>query len=454
MTTPRPNILYVHSHDTGRYVSPYGFALDTPNYQRLAGEGILFRQAFTSAPTCSPSRAGLLTGQSPHSAGMLGLTHRGFRLNDPSQHLATTLRDNGYQTGLYGIQHVGSGYPTELGYQHVEEYEDRSWSSIAPRAVEAIRRHGEDAAAGPLFMDVGFVETHRPFPPVDPADGRYVRPPAPLPDAPETRYDMAAYGESVRQLDTALGMLLDALDEAGLAETTLVIATTDHGIAFPLMKCNCTDHGTGVLLIMRGPGGFTGGRVCDALVSQVDIFPTICDILQIDHPAWLQGTSLLPVVDGTQEEVNEEIFAEVSYHAAYEPQRAIRTKRWTYIRRFDDRQLPVLPNCDDGESRDHLLANGWDQRPIDREQLYDNVFDPNQNRNLIDDPAHVEVASDLHQRLRAWMERTDDPLLDGPVPLPAGAAVNDPASRSFLDELIIANDDGTTRRAPNPRTLR
>ena len=454
MTASRPNILYVHSHDTGRYVSPYGFAVDTPNYQRLAEEGFLFRQAFTSAPTCSPSRAGLLTGQSPHSAGMLGLTHRGFRLNDPSQHIATTLRDNGYRTGLYGIQHVGSGDPGELGYQHVEQYEDRSWSSIAPRAVEAIRMHGRDAAGEPFFMDVGFVETHRPFPPVDPEEGRYVRPPAPLSDAPETRYDMATYHASARQLDTAMGMILDALDEAGLAESTLVIATTDHGIAFPLMKCNCTDHGTGVLLIMRGPGGFSGGKVSEALVSQVDVFPTVCDVLQIDHPAWLQGTSLLPVIDGTQAEVNEEIFAEVTYHAAYEPQRAIRTRRWTYIRRFDDRELPVLPNCDDGESRDYLLHNGWDQRPIDREQLYDNLFDPVQSRNVIDDPASADVADELRDRLRAWMERTADPLLDGPVPLPAGAAVNDPASRSFLDDLIVANADGTTRREANPRTLR
>ena len=454
MSTTRPNILYIHSHDTGRYVSPYGFDLDTPNIQRLADDGFLFRQAFTSAPTCSPSRAGLLTGQSPHSAGMLGLTHRGFRLNDPTQHLATMLRDNGYRTALYGIQHVGSGYPTELGYQHVGKHEDRSWSSIVPGAVEAIREYGTDGDDAPFFMDVGFVETHRPFPPVDPAAGRYERPPLPLPDAPETRYDMATYHESVRGLDAGYGAILDALDEAGLASSTLVIATTDHGIAFPLMKCNCTDHGTGVLLIMRGPHGFTGGRVSDALVSQVDIFPTICDLLELDHPAWLQGTSLLPLVDSTQQEVNEEIFAEVTYHAAYEPQRAIRTARWTYIRRFGERELPVLPNCDDGESRDFLLNHGWDQRPIDREQLYDNLFDPVQRRNAIDDPASADVAADLRERLRAWMERTDDPLLSGPVPVPPGVMVNDPDSRSFLDDVIVADADGTTRRMPNPRTLR
>ncbi|NLF01445.1 MAG: sulfatase-like hydrolase/transferase, partial [Anaerolineales bacterium] len=88
----RPNILYIHSHDTGRYVQPYGHAIATPNIQRLADEGILFRRAFSAAPTCSPSRAALLTGQCAHSSGMLGLAHRGFCLNDVRQHLVHTLR--------------------------------------------------------------------------------------------------------------------------------------------------------------------------------------------------------------------------------------------------------------------------------------------------------------------------------------------------------------------------
>jgi len=77
----RPNILYLHSHDTGRTIQPYGHAVATPHLQRLADQGVLFRRAFCAAPTCSPSRAALLTGQCPHSSGMLGLAHRGFRLN-------------------------------------------------------------------------------------------------------------------------------------------------------------------------------------------------------------------------------------------------------------------------------------------------------------------------------------------------------------------------------------
>src|SRR5210317_215070 len=94
----RPNILYIHSHDTGRYIQPYGHAIATPNLQKLAEEGFLFRQNFCINPTCSPSRAALLTGSYPHENGMTGLAHRGFSLHDYSQHLVHTLRVAGYLT--------------------------------------------------------------------------------------------------------------------------------------------------------------------------------------------------------------------------------------------------------------------------------------------------------------------------------------------------------------------
>ncbi len=104
----RPNIVYIHSHDSGRYLQPYGHSVPTPHLQRLASEGVLFRQAFSAAPTCSPSRAALLTGQYAHQNGMLGLAHRGFSLNDYSRHLVHTLGSAGYQSVLAGLQHVAA----------------------------------------------------------------------------------------------------------------------------------------------------------------------------------------------------------------------------------------------------------------------------------------------------------------------------------------------------------
>src|SRR5579884_4565312 len=114
----RPNILYIHSHDTGRYIEPYGFDVATPNLQKLAGEGVLFRQAFDAAPTCSPSRASLLTGHCPHNNGMLGLAHRGFALNDYKEHILHTLRPHGYRSTLIGVQHVAKD-PAVIGYDEI-----------------------------------------------------------------------------------------------------------------------------------------------------------------------------------------------------------------------------------------------------------------------------------------------------------------------------------------------
>ena len=187
-------------------------------------------------------------------------------------------------------------------------------------------------------------------------DPRYTLPPAPIPDTPETRLDTAAYHASARNLDRAVGQILDALDHNGLTGDTLVISTTDHGVAFPLMKCNLEDNGWGVSLIMRGPGGFSGGKVIDALISQLDIYPTLCDLAGVAHPAWLEGKSMLPIVRGEANEINDEVFAEVTYHAAYEPKRAVRTGRWKYIRRYGDKHTPVLPNCDDGLSKSLWLG--------------------------------------------------------------------------------------------------
>lgn len=417
-----PNFLYIHSHDTGRYIQPYGHAISTPNLHQLAEEGVLFRQAFCANPTCSPSRASLLTGQYPHNNGMIGLAHRGFSLNDYNQHIVHTLRRAGYVSALAGIQHIAHGdNPAQtIGYD--------VFLADHTTAHERAAAFLDDAPPQPFFLSVGFAETHRKFPAESDVNPDYCLPPAPLPDTPAIREDMARYTTSARVLDEKMGMVFEALDRNGLAGSTLVICTTDHGIAFPGMKCNLTDHGIGVMLIVRGPGGFAGGRVVDAMVSHLDLFPTICDLVGIGRPAWLQGTSIMPLITGATESIHEEIFAEVNYHAAYEPQRAVRTRRWKYIRRYDGRDKPVLPNCDDSMSKDVWVHHGWREQPPPEEMLFDLVFDPNEASNRVHDPRCADVLAEMRARLDHWMQATDDPLLayDGIVPAPEGAVVNDP----------------------------
>jgi arylsulfatase A-like enzyme len=283
----------------------------------------------------------------------------------------------------------------------------------------------------PWFLSVGFFETHRSwFEPTSMRDSLYSLPPANLPDTPAVREDVAAFKASARSLDQGVGRVLNALHAAGMVDNTLIVFTTDHGLAFPGAKGTLYDRGTGVMLVMRGPGGFLGGKVMDELVSQIDLYPTFCELAGIDTPAFAQGRSLLPMMRGEQPGVRDAVFTELTYHAAYDPQRAIRTPRWKYVRHFDDYPTAVLPNIDDSPSKDLFVEAGWGDRIVPREQLFDIVLDPEEGDNLAVRPGFEHVRAELAQRLEQNMRDTADPLLDGPVPAPPGVQLNRQDQRS------------------------
>ncbi|MCB0080052.1 MAG: sulfatase-like hydrolase/transferase [Caldilineaceae bacterium] len=251
-------------------------------------------------------------------------------------------------------------------------------------------------------------------------------PPPPFPDTPETRADMADFKAAARVMDDAYGRVLAALDESGLADNTLVFCFSDHGLQFPLHMCNLTDRGLAVYLIVRGPGGFGGGRVVDALVSLIDLVPTAYVAAGIEPPAFVQGQPLQPLIHGETDALHAEIFGEVTFHAAYEPMRCVRTDRYKYIQRYDGRTKPVLPNVDDTPSKQFLLDHDWPSQPRYQEMLYDLLFDPHEAHNLIDQPIYSDILSDLRTRLERWMIETNDPLLpDGQIDPPPGARYND-----------------------------
>jgi N-sulfoglucosamine sulfohydrolase len=436
-TSKRPNILYLHSHDTGRYIQPYGFPVPTPNLQKLAEEGVLFKKYFTTHPTSSASRASLLTGMYPHNNGMIGLAHRGFVLKDPHAHINFTLKKHGYYSVLSGVQHEVAmknsnffkeiGYDEFLGNPNVAHLKAAEWLDKTP--------------ANPFFLSVGFTETHRKYPKhKNNINPDHLIPPKPLPDVPEVREDMADFMNSASVLDEKMGIVLTALQRNGLEDNTLVICTTDHGIAFPAMKCNLYDEGIGIFMIMRGPGGFSGGKTFNSMVSVIDIFPTICELLEIDKPAWLDGISVMPLIREEKEEIREEIFSQINYHAAYEPMRAIRTKQYKYIRRFGDKKTPVLPNCDDGPSKQYWLDNGWKDIQLPQEELYNLIFDPNERNNLASNPFNQEVLVKMRARLDQMMKKTGDPLINGFIVAPPDAVLNDSNDISPNDKTYMASD--------------
>lgn len=436
-----PNILYLHCHDAGRYIQPYGYGVETPHLQTLAEQGVLFRNAFCANPTCSPSRACLLTGQYAHTNGMLGLAHRGFTMANYDHHIVNQLRPAGYQSALAGTQHIAwkpFADPENIGYDEILTLDDDFEPAASAAEGFLAREHDK-----PFFLSVGFFAPHRDavggFPTLfPPPSSKYLRAPSPLPDTPETRQDFANYAASVRSMDACMGRVLKALERSGQADNTVVVATTDHGIAFPSMKCSLTDHGTGVMLIVRGPRDLQGGKVIDGMVSQVDIAPTLMQLAGLPIPEHMQGQSFLPLVQGKSNGRNL-VFAETNFHAAEETARSVRSKRWKYIRRYGNKPHVVLPNCDEGLSKDFWLENGWTNIPYDQEILYDLLFDPNESNNLAGDSRYQAQLRSMRAHLDQWMMETDDPLLQGPLEKPEEAIVTNFHERTPNGGLEVAS---------------
>jgi N-sulfoglucosamine sulfohydrolase len=440
-----PNIVLMHCHDLGQYLGCYGSAVDTPRLDALAADGVRFDRHFVTAPQCSPSRSSLVTGRHPHQNGMLGLAHGDWVLGPDERLLPQCLGEAGYETHRFGLQHV-TEYPDRLGYDH-EHVEEPLRANTPPsvhetaRADEVSERVASTLAAGdhddPFFASVGFFELHR----VGNEDGfgfepeRYETPdpdavePLPfLPDRPGIRDDIAEVQGMLGALDEGVGTIVDAVDDAGLAEETLVVFTTEHGLAFPRAKGCCFDPGIEAALLMRQPGTLESERVVDDLVSNVDVFSTLLEVAGADIPENVVGRSFAPLLGddaanaagrssagGREYEPRERIFAGMTWHDRYNPIRAVRTDRYKYVRNFW--HLPeiyltrdIYESAAGREVREEYYC---EQRPY--VELYDLESDPDERENLADDSDYEDVRRRLRDDLVERMLETDDPLLEGPV---------------------------------------
>ena len=433
------NLLYLHTHDSGRLLSPYGVKAPTPNLEAFSRTAVTFQNCYCAGPTCSPSRAALLSGQYPHQNGMLGLAQRGFSM-DYTKHLAQFLGRNGYHTALCGIQHE-AGWYLDGGNGKTIGYQEELTHPTAPYAKEDLYLWDLENArtvadwlkkqdgTQPFFLSYGMHCTHRPFPVqvVPEVNENSAVPPQPIPNAAETRHDFAQYLTSAKYADDCIGIVLEALREARLEEDTVVFFTTDHGIADPYAKCTLYDSGIGVALILRVPGAKANGTTCDSLISQLDVFPTLCEVLDLPKPHWLEGVSFAGCLTDPGIRVRDAVFAEVNFHTSYEPIRCVRTDRYKYIRYFDETHLITnSSNTDESPTKAYFSERGFREAKKPREALYDLVYDTGERNNRIDDPEYAKIAGELRRRLQAEMERTNDPLLGGSIPVDRHWKVNKP----------------------------
>jgi N-sulfoglucosamine sulfohydrolase len=434
MAAPQPNIVLIHCHDLGRYLGCYRNDIETPNIEDLADEGVLFEEHFGSAPQCSPSRGSLMTGRFPHVNGLMGLAHGKWELDESERVLPQYLEEAGYETHLFGLQHITQN-TDRLGYDHIHS-EANLYPGVSPAVHETNRAKTvasvvstcleQDDYSTPLFASVGFFEVHRDREDsgrfgfrgeeYDTDDPETVRPLSYLPDRRGIRYDLAEMHGMVYAIDDAVGTILDAIADAGLAEDTLVIFTTEHGIAFPRAKGSCYDAGIEAALLMRYPGLAEGGKRYDELISNVDVLPTILDIVGMETPDTLDGRSFRPLLaDEESYRERERIFAEMTWHDMYNPVRAIRTERYKYIRSFWHLPKVYLPTDVFASESGREVRERYSVPTRPYEELYDLQETPQEDENVVHEPRHEDVRVNLSRRLHAWMEATDDPLLNGPV---------------------------------------
>lgn len=495
LTAERPNFLIIFADDWGRHASAYARIdgpgtmndpIRTPHFDRIANEGLLIRSAFVSAPSCTPCRSALMSGQHFWRTGR-GAILRGAVWDGSNPAFPLMLHDSGYHIGKsYKVWSPGT--PADAPYgenrfsyakhgQKFSQFSQLVTKKIAEgESPEAAKQSLYDEVSGnfndflqarpegaPFCYWFGPTNVHRKWIAgsgkklwkINP-DAFKGKLPAFLPDVPEIREDLADYFGEVQAFDTAVGILLERLEQTGELDNTVVIISGDHGApGFPHGKCNLYDFGTGVPLAIRW-GKAKGGRVIDDLVSIPDLAPTILELAGIEIPSVMTAKSLVNILKSDQQgQVDPQrtaIFTGRERHVdmaradyAPYPQRAIRTHDHLYIINFHPERRPLgdpydldgpnpptieqitettfvtFPDDDAGPAKAWLVSqrNNPQWKPLfdatyglrPREELYDLKTDPDQMHNVAQDPAYMSIRADLERRLLDELRSTNDPRM-------------------------------------------
>jgi arylsulfatase A-like enzyme len=493
--TERPNILFFFADDWGRFARIYAEhgrtagtngLLKTPNLDRLAKSGVLFRNAHVNAPSCTPCRSSLLSGQHFWRTGR-GAILQGAVWDETIPTYPLLLRDAGYHLGKsYKVWSPGS--PADAPYggqQHAFEKSGRAFNNFSENATDLVAKGATvEAARAKLLEEVrgnframlaakapdqpfaywfGPTNTHRAWVRgsgqklwgLDP-DALKGKLPAFLPDVPVVREDLADYLGEVQALDAAMGVLLTELEKTDELSRTLIAVSGDHGApGFPHGKCNLYGFGTGVSLILSGPG-IKGGRVVDDMVSLPDLAPTFLEAGGVKPPAVMTGRSLWNVLrserQGLVDPARTWVVAGRERHVEIArpdytpyPQRVLRTLDHALIVNFKPERWPLgdhyrldgkdeptfdevakttfvtLPDDDAGPTKAWFVGarkspewsaqfdKFYGRRPMF--ELYDLRKDPDEMNNVAEEPAYTAIRKEMTERLFAILRETGDPRM-------------------------------------------
>lgn len=472
----RPNILFAFGDDYGRYASIYGEKesdnaicklISTPNFDRIAKEGVLFSNAHVPAPSSTPCRSSVLSGQYFWRTGY-GAILQGAEWDMSIPSFPLLLQDDGYHIGYtYKVWSPGKVHDAPYGgnknkYQahgnkfcrfsqnvsavpksEMEEAKQMLYNEVAANFEEFLAARPDDA---PFCYWWGPTNTHREWEKgsgqnvwgINPDDLKGILP-ACLPDEPAIREDFADYLGEVLAFDHGLGILLDILERKGELDNTIIVVSGDHGIpGFPRAKTNLYNLGTTVPLAIRYPKSIPGNRVAEDVINLMDLCPTFLDFAGLKPPAVMTGQSLKPLLENEKEGQIEEnrtfvvTGRERHVAAAREgrlpyPMRAVVTADYKYIRNFEPSRMPIgtydkdFKDLDKGPTKVWFMKNyfqkryarymtlAFGKRPY--EELYDLRKDPWEVNNIAQDDHYCQVLRDLSEKLDSVLTITGDPRI-------------------------------------------
>lgn len=446
----RPNVVLVIAddmawNDCGAYGHPH---IQTPHLDQLAQQGMRFDQAFLTTSSCSPSRSSIITGKYPHQTDAEQLH---WPLPGYNTTFVELLKAKGYWTAQSGKWHLGEAVKdrfdlVKAGGSDADKERTPRDGSGAEDWVQTLREAPTDQ---PFFLWLAAFDPHRAY-----REGSIPRPhtveevvvPSYLPDTREVRQDLALYYDEISRLDAYVGELWQELKAQGREENTCILFISDNGRPFPRDKTTLYEGGIRTPFIAYWPDQIKAGSTSDALVSSLDIAPTCLALAGVEIPSFMEGISLVPLLEdpSTAVELHSFVVAEDHWHDHDDFGRAIRTDRFKYIRNF----YPELPNTPPADALKGMAYNSMldlkekgelttaqnriflPERPP--EELYDVKEDPEELNNLVEDEAYREVLGEMRERLSRWQKDTGDKLPEKRTPDEYDRVTGDPLSNRSL----------------------
>ena len=438
----RPNILMITlddmNYDSAGFLGNHDI---TPNIDRLAKEGMYFKNAHVTVSVCQPSRQCIMTGLYPHNNGSHGFTP----IMPWTETLQEILSEQGYYNGIISkIEHLQPSNKYCWDFMKDLYFKRHHWGRIPTDYYEAMKEFFTkvEKADAPFFLMANSHDPHRPFSGSSQeiemfglkteASKRYepdeINVPGFLPDLPDVRREVADYFTSVHRADESVGLILKALEESGKADDTIVIFLSDNGMAFPFSKTNCYLNSTKTPLIIKWPGRISAG-VTDSenMVAGVDIMPTLLDVLGFGYSdRKLDGQSFYPLLIKENDDADREmVFTLFNATAAFQDyeMRCVQSQRYGYIfNEWSDGERKFRNESMSGLTFNAMVEAAKEDESIKArvdfflhrvpEEFYDFKSDPHGYNNLIDDPEYAGEIARLKEALMGEMKRSKDPMLD------------------------------------------